>query len=409
MEATPGVPATLARSQLFSGLAHEACELLAVHMVQRRCAAGEPIFQRGEPGTFMCVIAQGRVRIQLTAPDGQPLTIRLLGPGESFGEAALLDGGNRTADAVADDECWLLLLDTASFRHFLDAYPVFSVRLLAVFSDRMRQDTQAYDRLAAELRASYANLQQNIREHERVEQELQVARRIQLSLLPSGSPAVRGWHLTAHYAPARQVGGDFYDYFDMPAGGLALVIGDAAGKGIPAALLMATTRSTVRAAARHAGSPGQVLGAVNDLLCRDMPASMFVTCLFAVLDPSTGRVQFANAGHLLPLVRTSSGGVTEPRARGVPLGLMEGTTYEENGIDLGPGDELLLHSDGVAEAHNAERQMFGLPRLTAVVRGHRGSGLISAVLHALRDFSGEDWEQEDDITLLTLSRDVAHG
>jgi len=147
-----------------------------------------------------------------------------------------------------------------------------------------------------------------------------------------------------------------------------------------------------------------VLAHVNDLLCADIPAHMFVTCLALVLDPVTGLLEFANAGHDVPYVRTVDG-VAELRARGMPLGLMPGMAYEEKKFQLQPGDCALLHSDGLAEAHGPDREMFGFPRVAALAgRGESGEALIDACLAELSSFTGPGHEQEDDITLVTIER-----
>lgn len=245
-----------------------------------------------------------------------------------------------------------------------------------------------------------------IHERERVEQELQTARRIQESLLPKVVPTLAGWQLATLYQPAREVGGDFYDFIPLADGRLGLVLGDVTDKGIPAALVMATTRSMLRAVGtQHAFSPGQVLAHVNELLCPDLPDSMFVTCFYAILDPATGQLRYANAGQDLPYVRHTDGEVGELRARGMPLGLMPGMLYEEQETTLLPGDSLLFYSDGLVEAHSPTREMFGFPRLVRLL-GEHGDGTppIVFLLHELADFTGADWEQEDDITLVALQR-----
>jgi serine phosphatase RsbU (regulator of sigma subunit)/anti-sigma regulatory factor (Ser/Thr protein kinase) len=246
--------------------------------------------------------------------------------------------------------------------------------------------------------------QAEVRERERIEQELEVARLIQQQFLPHELPELAGWHVAAYYKPARQVGGDFYDFLELPDGQIGIVVGDVTDKGVPAALVMATTHSILRAEAPRLVSPGEVLGRANDLLVAEMPAHMFVTCLYAVLDPNTGRLRYANAGHNLPYLRTEDG-VGELRATGMPLGLLPGMAYEEKEASLAPGDDLLLHSDGLAEAHGPERQMFGFPRLAKLAaEGKSGQELIDLLLNELAKFTGPDWEQEDDITLVTLRR-----
>ena len=246
------------------------------------------------------------------------------------------------------------------------------------------------------------------RSRERIEQELKVAQLIQQNFLPKELPQLSGWQVSAYYRPAREVGGDFYDFIELPEGRVGIVIGDVTDKGVPAAMVMAATRSLLRASAQRLLEPGSVLERVNELITPDIPPKMFVTCLYGVVDPATGRLRFANAGHNLPYVHTKDG-VVELRATGMPLGLLPGMTYEESEYLLEPGDAILLTSDGVAEAHDPGRDMFGLPRLTELVAGPpSGSGeLIDRVLTELERFTGAGWEQEDDITLVTLKRTAA--
>lgn len=245
--------------------------------------------------------------------------------------------------------------------------------------------------------------------HEMGQAELRIARDIQQTLLPERVPELPGWEVAKYYQPAREVGGDFYDFLELPNGQLGLVVGDVADKGVPAALVMATTRSILRVVGERSVSPGQVLERVNDMLCPDIPPNMLVTCLYAILDPHSGRIQYANAGHDLPYWRNSKG-VTELRATGMPLGLMPGMTYEEKETTLAPGECILLHSDGMAEAHNPQKEMFGFPRLKNLMAEHPGgAGLIDFLLAELAAFTGEHWEQEDDVTLVTLQRAPLSG
>jgi serine phosphatase RsbU (regulator of sigma subunit) len=244
--------------------------------------------------------------------------------------------------------------------------------------------------------------------HERLEQELRLAQLVQQTLLRKPLPDLPGWMVTTYYQPARAVGGDFYDVLTLPTGHLGLVVGDVSGKGIPAALLMATTCSILRGVAHGLDSPAAVLAQANDLLCPDMPASMFVTCLYALLDPASGQMQYANAGHDLPY-RQHSGGVDELRATGLPLGLWLGNRYEDKEAMLLPGERILFSSDGLVEARNPQREMFGSARLRALLANHAaasGAALVDGLLAALAQFTGAGWEQEDDIMLVTLARSV---
>jgi steroid delta-isomerase-like uncharacterized protein len=241
-------------------------------------------------------------------------------------------------------------------------------------------------------------------ERERIEQELRVARQIQRSLLPEATPELYGWQLAAYYKPAREVGGDFYDFLELEDGLLGLVVGDATGKGMPAALVMATTRGMLRAVAQSLDSPGEVLARVNDALCPDIPSEMFVTCFYAILDPKSGTLSYANAGHDLPYL-WHEGDAKELRARGMPLGLMPEMSYDEREDVLKEGDCVLFCSDGLVEAHDPHYEMFGFPRLGALIAEHGNQrSLVDSLLKELYYFVGERWEQEDDITLLTLER-----
>jgi predicted ester cyclase len=233
---------------------------------------------------------------------------------------------------------------------------------------------------ASTLVATLQRLEQETRQRARVEQELQVARRIQHALLPKDLPELEGWQIAYHYQPAREV-----------------------GKGIPAALVMANTQSVLRTVAQRGSAPGQALAEANEVLYAYMPPNTFVTCFYGVLDPKSGRLVYANAGHDLPCER-HDGGVEELRARGMPLGLMTDMSYEEKETTLVPGDSILFYSDGLIEAHNSEREMFGSHRLRTLMAEHPTGekSLTTLLLEELERFTGEEREQEDDITLITL-------
>ena len=244
-------------------------------------------------------------------------------------------------------------------------------------------------------------------ERERLANELRVATLIQQQFLPRELPHLPEWQIAAFYGPARAVGGDFYDFVELSDGRIGIAVGDVTDKGVPAALVMARTHSILRAEASRLTSPGEILARANDLLVPEMPARMFVTCLFAVLDPPTGRIVIANAGHNLPFVRTG-GELRELRATGMPLGLMPAMRYEEVEGTIDAGSNVLLYSDGLVEAHDNAREMFGMDRLRDALGGDEaGSELLDRLLDTLRAFTGPEHEQEDDITLVTLRR--SHG
>ena len=252
------------------------------------------------------------------------------------------------------------------------------------------------------------NLVQEIHERELVEQELGVARSIQQASLPKEVPQPQGWKISPYYRPAREVGGDFYDFHLLPEGRLGVVVGDATGKGVPAALVMSTTCGMLQLAAQalDSSSPGEVLERVNETLLARIPLNVFVTCFYAILEPKRASLSYANAGHDLPYLRRRGGDCEELRARGMPLGLMSKMSYEEREAPLGEGDSVLFYSDGLVEAHDPKGEMFGFPRLRALLAEHAEEErpLGEFLMEELYSFVGEGWEQEDDITLLTLRR-----
>src|SRR6266516_60090 len=288
--------------------------------------------------------------------------------------------------------------------------PIGAIYVQVKKQDEIGQLEQQFNNMAQQLVESMEQrqilIEQNARleERTRIEQELRTARLIQHSLLPKEVPALAGWQIATYYQSAREVGGDLYDFLVFEDGRLGLVIGDVADKGVPAAMVMASTRSMLRAAAQVTDSPGEVLARVNELLHADIPPNMFVTCFYAVLDPGSGKMRYANAGHDLPYQR-DAGKVCELRATGMPLGLMPGMHYEEQEVIVAFDESILFYSDGLVEAHNPEREMFGFPRLKALLEEHTdGTTLIDCLLGELQGFTGEGWEQEDDMTMLTLQR-----
>src|SRR5688572_3726707 len=240
-----------------------------------------------------------------------------------------------------------------------------------------------------------------------IEQELRVARSIQQALLPQGLPQLEGWQITPYYQPAREVGGDFYDLFELEDGRVGVVEGDATGKGMPAALVASATSSMLRAVAQALGSSsaGQVLSRVNETLMARIPSNMFVICFYAILEPKSASLSYANAGHDLPYL-WRGGDAEELRARGMPLGLLPGMGYEEKEIEVDAGEGVLFYTDGLVEAHDPKGEMFGFPRLRELVAEHAEEerSLGDFLLEELYSFVGAGWEQEDDITLLTLKR-----
>jgi serine phosphatase RsbU (regulator of sigma subunit) len=251
-----------------------------------------------------------------------------------------------------------------------------------------------------------------------VEQELRVARSIQQASLPKEVPQLEGWQIAPFYRPAREVGGDFYDFFELEEGRVGVVVGDATGKGMPAALVAGAASNMLRAVAQALGSsssPGEVLAQVNDTLLARIPPNMFVTCFYAIVEDESGGLLYANAGHNLPCCRHAdehaAATTTDLSARGMPLGIMPQMNYEEKESVLVPGEGVLFYTDGLVEAHNSQGEMFGTPRLRSLLseRPEAGRGMSATLMEELERFTGKGWEQEDDITLLTLERSATRS
>jgi serine phosphatase RsbU (regulator of sigma subunit)/anti-sigma regulatory factor (Ser/Thr protein kinase) len=367
-----------------------------------------PLFKRTKP-------VERPVEVSVPPPQSQ----RINAPFEFDPDDPLVAYLQESVGVVDVDE---IPLDTPGVRALKKAEVKLVVplvvqgQLIGVLNLGERQsgvDYNSYDRrmlgslstdAASALRVAQLVRQQEVeaQERQRIDQELQIARLIQQTLLPKEPPTLNGWQTAAYYRPAREVGGDFYDLLPLPDGRLGIVIGDVTDKGVPAALVMATTRALMRSTAQQGFSPGVVLSRVNNALVPDMPPRMFVTCLYALLDPKTGKLQFANAGHGAPYRRGASG-VEELTARGMPLGILPNREYEEQEATLLPRESVLFYSDGLIEAHNPAGEMLGFPGLQGLLADHPGgTEVIDFLIKALAEFTGEGWDQEDDITLLAL-------
>jgi sigma-B regulation protein RsbU (phosphoserine phosphatase) len=252
-----------------------------------------------------------------------------------------------------------------------------------------------------------ARLYQEAVERGRLERELQVAREVQSSLLPRQMPQVPGWTFAAHWQPARQVAGDYYDFFPLPDRRLGTVIADVSGKGMPAALFMAMTRSTVRAGVGHVSSPAQGIALANRLICSDATGGMFVTLFYAQLDLETGEMTYVNAGHNPPLLlRAGDERPTELRRTGMALGVLADTLFEQRTVRLDPGDLVFLYTDGITDATDDQEREFGAERLRqALARGRNAplAALVASVKGALDEHTGGG-AAFDDVTMMAARR-----
>ncbi|HEY3973328.1 MAG TPA: GAF domain-containing SpoIIE family protein phosphatase [Candidatus Sulfotelmatobacter sp.] len=269
---------------------------------------------------------------------------------------------------------------TAS-HHELDAFPRQQLRILQALCDHVAIAVNNARRFQYE-RAERAVM----------DREAQEARLIQQALLPKSSPYIPGFVVSGLSVPARAVGGDWYDFIPFPDGRWGLVLADVSGKGTAAALLMSATRGVLRSLAEACCTPGEVLTKLNELLVNDFPAGKFVTMVYAVLDPATRNVVFANAGHLRPLFIDGDGEHFLETERGLPLGLGCGD-YSETQISLSAGSKLVFYSDGITEAENANQEEYGLGRLAEHAAKPDASAV--SIVEDVRAFSNGSGVRDD--------------
>jgi len=240
-----------------------------------------------------------------------------------------------------------------------------------------------------------------------LQNELDVASKIQQSILPTRFPTTNNYDVFGAMEPARNVGGDFYDIFMLESGHIGLAIADVSDKGVPASLFMMSSRTLLKGTAIGIPEPGHVLGDVNDLLYEDNDAAMFVTVIYAAYSPDSGRITYANGGHNPPLIVHTDGTSTLLKPiGGLALGVAPGMMFPQDTIQLAPNETLVLYTDGVTEAMDADDEEFGVERLQAIFAGAPPSGAreaTEAIFHAVHAFAG-DTPQSDDITCLSVFR-----
>src|ERR1022692_1978625 len=263
----------------------------------------------------------------------------------------------------------------------LDAFPRQQLRILQALCDHVAVAVHNARRFQSERS-----------ERETMSREAQEARVMQQALLPKSSPYIPGFAISGLSVPAGAVGGDWYDFIPFPDGRWGLVLADVSGKGTAAALLMSATRGMLRSLAEACCTPGEVLTKLNGLLVEDFPAGKFVTLVYAVLDPATRSVTFANAGHLHPLFIDDNNAQFLDTERGLPLGLSCGD-YSETIVTLSPGSRLVFYSDGITEAVNEAEEEYGLDRLARHVANHDASAV--SIVDDVRAFANGVSQRDD--------------
>jgi phosphoserine phosphatase RsbU/P len=393
--------------------------------------AGDVIMEEGRISTFADVILSGEVDVFVDTPAGR-VNVATLGPPRLIGELGALAAMPRTATVIARGDLAVMRIERDSLLSLMAEQPSIGTAIIAELGQRLHRMNRSlasltyaanalgreeYDpEMLAELARqpgemanfarAFANMAAELEAKKRRRDEMQAAAAIQNSILPRPLPrdgVLTAVDLHAEMHPAREIGGDFYDYFLVGEDRLAFTVADVSGKGIPAALFMAVSRTVLRGGERGVDMAADMERA-NRLLSTENAASMFVTAFHGVLDLRTGALRYCNAGHNPPYVLRANGGRETLKATGIPFGVDGDLPYRVAETQFAPGDALFLFSDGITEAFNPEDEEFGTVRLEVALEAARGEGaaaLVADVLSATSAFAA-DAEQSDDITALAL-------
>jgi sigma-B regulation protein RsbU (phosphoserine phosphatase) len=384
---------------LFREIPREIVQELLASCPVREFAAEAVVLTPGQTNEHIFMLLSGRLRVHLDAADSaNPIFIEV---GGCIGELSIIDGKPVSAYAVAEKGSRLLMIPQEAFWARILPNPGVARNLLRVLTERMRRNNDA---------VLEGMRRQLLYEH--IQKELRLAREIQASMLPARRPQNgSALDICAAMEPAREVGGDLYDFFHVGDGELCFLVGDVSDKGLPAALFMARTMDIVRVVTRlmrsprgSAPEPADIIACVNRELCQNNAACMFVTLFFGVLDPRTGRLLYCNAGHNAPYVAGVGGTRALESARGVPLGVRSESAYRTVEAVLAPGETLFVFSDGITEATNGARELYGeerLERALAACRGRAAEEVVGSVMASVAAFVGEE-ARSDDITAMAI-------
>lgn len=403
----------LARIPFFTDLPPDELDRLVAELDVVNLKSGEILFREGDPGEHLYVVVKGELEILMAPDTDNELVLNILHEGEYLGEMSLIQpGGHRTASARARGDVVSLSMSRIQFRDLLKRHPHLANAMVRVLSQRLdntnvstfrdlteknRQLQQAFDELKS--------AQEQLIEKERLERELQVAAEIQMSILPDVLPVHAKFDFGGRILPARQVGGDFYDVFDLGDNKIGILIGDVADKGVPSAIFMARAHALIIAEADGAMSPGEVLRMANKHITRLEKSTQFVTALYGVLDTETSEFVYARAGHEPPLLLDEKGRVHRlPHQPGMALGLWENIVLDEYQLFLPKGSCLMMFTDGMTDCRNPKGEPFGLERIKDTLSSlkensaQRGCDLLFDTLMKYQNGS----KQDDDVTLVAI-------
>ncbi|MBI4759709.1 MAG: PP2C family protein-serine/threonine phosphatase [Chloroflexota bacterium] len=403
----------LAQIPFFADLPLAELDRLASELEVVNLRSGEILFNEGDPGEHLYIVVNGALEILMAPGTSNELILNILQPGEYLGEMSLIQpGGHRTASARARGDAVLLSMSRTQFKDLLKRHPYLANAMVRVLSQRLdntniatfrdlteknRQLQKAYDELKA--------AQEQLIEKERMEKELQVAASIQMSILPDVLPSTERFDFGGRILPARQVGGDFYDVFELGDDKIGVLIGDVADKGVPSAIFMARVHALIIAETDKNLTPGDVLRMVNSHITRFEKSTQFVTALFGILDVGTGEFRYARAGHEPPLLLDPNGEVHRlPYQPGMALGLWEKIVLDEHSLTLPSGSCLLMFTDGMTDCRNPKGEPFGLERIKhtlAHLKENTAQKGCDQLLETLINYQGGA-KQDDDVTLVAI-------
>ena len=407
--------ALLRQVPLFSELPLGELKYLAYTLNHLTLEPHTVVFRENDIGDSFYIVIDGSLDVimGIDTPDEKLLATH--GSGQYFGEMSMVvPGGKRSASIRTRERSHLWVMTRNDFDELLHRQPHVAYAMVKVMSDRLRNsDNAAFNDLRKknrQLQIAYNDLkaaQAQIIEKERLEKELQLAAEIQMSILPRNLPSLPGVDFGGHMNPARSVGGDFYDVFQLDEYRTGVLIGDVADKGVPSALFMARTHALLTAESLRGGEPGEVLRSVNSYLTRLDQGDLFVTVIYGIFDVRTGVFTYARAGHELPMLVSASGEVVNlSKSESLAIGLFPKIPLDEQLITIPAGGTLLLFTDGMCDCRSPQGEEFGHERITAALAGLRGLSARLAcegLVNALLDFR-QDAAQDDDVTLVTLHR-----
>jgi len=427
------IVAALADRGLFAGLRGDLAHRVLAKAELETLDNGAVLFRQGEAGDCLYLVVSGMLGVSVDIGAG-PVSMAVLGPNQMVGEIAVFADQPRSATVTALDDCRLMRLDRDEVHAIIADTPEIGRALITDLGLRLTRVNKplAFLSTAAQMlrqsqsdgsilkvlhersgemgafENSFLEMMEELQAKQTQRQQLEMAARIQQSLLPRSLPLAAGdrFSIAATMRPAHAVGGDLYDYFRIGDRYLALLVADVSGKGVPASLFMVMFRSVLRGVAQPGLPPELVMQRVNAILAEDNEACMFVTAFLAILDLETGALACCNAGHNPPYRLGSEAGTVAPLPSdgGPAVGILDHYAYKGSQLRLEPGEGLFLYTDGITEAFAEDRAMFGEERLEALLAqlsDRSPQALVDATVAAVDDFAA-GVEQSDDITCLVL-------